>query len=267
MDAQQLYRQATAWLITIGPRVLLALVVFAVGQWFIRLLKKWTHRSMQQKNFAPSLRPFLIGLLFTVMQVLLVVALLQILGIEMSIFAALIASFGVAVGLALSGTLQNFTSGILILVLKPYKVGDNIVAQGNEGTVQSIQLFYTVLTTYDNRTVIIPNSKLSNELIVNLSREGTRRLDTELKVAFPIPFEKLRSVVERAIHARKSVLSEPPYRIGVSHVDADGYRIIINLWLPAHGFEDERQGFRESLLSELKTGGIVAADTSPTPST
>jgi small conductance mechanosensitive channel len=120
-------------------------------------------------------------------------------GIEMSIFAALIASVGVAAGLALSGTLQNFTSGILILVLKPYKVGDNIIAQAQEGTVSSIQLFYTVITTFDNKTVIVPNSKLSNELIVNLSREGTRRLDTEMKVAFPVPFEQIRSIVEQAI--------------------------------------------------------------------
>lgn len=211
---------------------------------------------MQQKNFAPSLRPFLLGLLFTTMQVLLAIAIMQILGIQMSIFAALIASVGVAAGLALSGTLQNFTSGILILVLKPYRVGDNVVAQGNEGTVQSIQLFYTVITTYDNRTVIIPNSKLSNELIVNLSREGRRRLDTEMKVAFTVPFEKIKGIVEAAIRARKEILKDPAYRIGVSHIDPDCYRIIINLWLPAHGFEDERQGFREALLNSLRQSGI-----------
>lgn len=256
MDMDKFYNSAINWLVAAGPRILLAIAVFFVGQWCIRLLRKWTHTSMQERNFAPSLRPFLLGLLFTTLQVLLVIAIMQILGIQMSIFAALIASIGVAAGLALSGTLQNFTSGILILVLKPYKVGDNVIAQGNEGTVVSIQLFYTVIKTYDNRTVIIPNSKLSNELIVNLSREGTRRLDTELKVAYTVPFEKIRTIVERAIHARKAVLVHPEYRVGVSHIDPDCYRIIINLWLPAHGFEDERQGFREALLNALRSGDI-----------
>lgn len=109
------------------------------------------------------------SLLFTILQILLLLTLMQILGIQMTVFAALVGGIGVAAGLALSGTLQNFTSGILILLLKPYKVGDNIIAQGQEGTVLSIQIFYTVLLTYDNRDVIIPNSKLSNELIINLS--------------------------------------------------------------------------------------------------
>jgi small conductance mechanosensitive channel len=260
MDMDKFYDKAVTWLVSAGPRVLLGIVVFFVGQWLIRLLRKWTHSSMQQKNFAPSLRPFLLGLLFTTLQVLLVIAIMQILGIEMSIFAALIASVGVAAGLALSGTLQNFTSGILILVLKPYKVGDNIVAQGQEGTVSSIQLFYTVITTFDNKTVIVPNSKLSNELIVNLSREGTRRLDTELKVAFPVPFEQIKSIVEQAIQARTAILKIPAYRVGVSHIDPDCYRIIINLWLPAHGFEDERQGFREALLKAIVSSGIKLPD-------
>jgi small conductance mechanosensitive channel len=260
MDMDKFYDKAITWLVSAGPRVLFGIVVFFVGQWLIRLLRKWTHNSMQQKNFAPSLRPFLLGLLFTTLQVLLVIAIMQILGIEMSIFAALIASVGVAAGLALSGTLQNFTSGILILVLKPYKVGDNIIAQAQEGTVSSIQLFYTVITTFDNKTVIVPNSKLSNELIVNLSREGTRRLDTEMKVAFPVPFEQIRSIVEQAIKQRTAILKAPAYRIGVSHIDPDCYRIIINLWLPAHGFEDERQGFREALLKTIVSSGIKLPD-------
>lgn len=101
----------------------------------------------------------------------------------MTMFAALVGAFGVAAGLALSGTLENFTSGILILLLKPFRVGDNIIAQAQEGTVTSIQLFYTVVLTFDNRTVIVPNSKLSNEVIINLSREGLRRMDIELKLA------------------------------------------------------------------------------------
>src|SRR6185312_5183593 len=102
---------------------------------------------------------------------------------EMTLFATVVGAFGVAAGLALSGTLQNFASGILILLLKPFKVGDNIITQGLEGTVTSIEIFYTLVTTFDNRSVIVPNSKLSNEVIINISREGRRRLDINYKFA------------------------------------------------------------------------------------
>lgn len=256
MDYRKFYNEALVWLVHAGPRILLAILTFVIGQWFIRLLRRWTHTSMEKRNFAPSLRPFLLGLMFTTLQVLLVIGIMQILGIQMSIFAALIASVGVAVGLALSGTLQNFTSGVLILVLRPYKVGDNIIAQSFEGTVNSIQLFYTVITTYDNRTVIIPNSKLSNEVIVNISQQGSRRLDTELKVAYPVPFERIREVIEGAIKQYGKIAPTPPGRIGVTAVDPDCYRVIINTWLPAHGFEDERLAFRACLLSALRSSGI-----------
>lgn len=256
MDWDKVYDKATTWLISAGPRVLVAIAVFFIGQWLIRLLRKWTHKSMQQKNFSPSLRPFILGLIFTTLQVLLVIAIMQILGIEMSLFAALIASGGVAIGLALSGTLQNFTSGILILIMKPYRVGDNIIAQGQEGTVTTIQLFYTVITTYDNKTVIIPNSKLSNELITNISQQGSRRLDTELKMSFPVPFEQIKEVIEKAIKDYGKISEKPAVRIGVTGIDPDGYRVVINTWMPSHGFEDERLAFREVLLRTLTQSGI-----------
>ncbi len=124
-------------------------------------------------------------------------------------FAAIIGAFGVAAGLALSGTLQNFTSGILILWLKPFRVGDNIIAQGSEGTVTMIRIFYTIVTTFDNRTVIIPNSKLSNEVIVNLSREGNRRLDIVLRFEFSVPFEQVKAILEQTIHSQTDLLKEP----------------------------------------------------------
>src|SRR3954470_10993697 len=139
---------------------------------------------MTRRQLDSSLQPFLLSLLFTILQVLLLLTAMQIIGIQMTIFAALIGGIGVAAGLALSGTLQNFTSGILILLLKPFRVGDIIIAQGQEGIVQSIQIFYTVVVTYDNRDVIIPNSKLSNDLIINISQEGKRRLDLDIKLPY-----------------------------------------------------------------------------------
>jgi small conductance mechanosensitive channel len=260
MDAATIYNKIVNWLLFAGPRILVAVVVFFVGQWFIRLMHKWTHRGLQKKRFAPSLRPFLLNLVFTSMQVLLAIALMQILGIQMSIFAALVASVGVAVGLALSGTLQNFTSGILILVLKPYRVGDNIVAQGHEGTVSSIQLFYTIITTYDNRSVIVPNSKLSNELIVNVTQQGCRRMDTQLELPFTIPYPQVKELVEKTVSGYGKVLDKPPMRIGVGDLKKDSYIVFINLWIPAHGFQDETLVFREALLASLTGAGFKLPD-------
>jgi small conductance mechanosensitive channel len=182
--------------------------------------------------------------------------LLQILGIKMTLFAALIAALGVAAGLALSGTLQNITSGIMILLLKPFRQGDNIIAQGQEGTVSSIQIFYTVVTTFDNRTVILPNSKLSNEVIINTSRQGTRRLDVELKFNYGIPLEQIREIVNKTIAASGNVLKEPLPRIGISSLDPDGFKVMINAWTNSHGFHDTRLAFQEQLMTNLKDGGI-----------
>ena len=260
MDTSRIYDNIIAWLVNAGPKVLTAVIIFIAGQWFIRALRKLMHRSLEQKQFEPSLRPFLINLLFTSLQVLLVIAIMQVLGIQMTVFAAVLASFGVAVGLALSGTLQNFASGLLILILKPFQVGDNVMAQGEKGTVTSIQLFYTIITSFDNKALIVPNSKLSNELIVNLSRAGTRRLDIELRLPFSLPYEQLKQVVAGTIESSKTILKEPTYRIGISEIKPDSYIAMINLWLPSHGFTDEKMVFNEALLNALLASGIKLPD-------
>ena len=138
---------------------------------------------MTKKQFDSSIQPFLMSLLFAILQIFAVIATMDVVGIRMTIFTVLIGGIGVAAGLALSGTLQNFTSGILILLLKPFRVGDTIIAQGQEGVVRLIQIFYTIVVAYDNKDVIIPNSKLSNDLIINISQEGKRRMDLDIKPA------------------------------------------------------------------------------------
>jgi len=255
MNTEKIYTAIVAWLVNAGPRILFAIVIFALGQWFISLIKKATSKGLARHRFASNLRPFAESFVFTALQVLLVIAIMNILGIQMSIFAALIAAVGVAAGLALSGTLQNFTSGILILVLKPFHVGDNIVAQGQEGTVTSIQLFYTIINTYDNKAIIIPNSKLSNELIINITKTGSRRLDIMLNLPFSIPFTQVRALAENITQQYDKALSSPPLRIGVSDLRGDGYTVTINLWLPAHGFHDESLRYREVLLNALIASG------------
>jgi small conductance mechanosensitive channel len=190
------------------------------------------------------------------LQILLVLAFMQIVGIQMTAFAALLGAFGVAAGLALSGTLQNFTSGILILLLKPFRIGDNIIAQGQEGTIDTIQIFFTTMRTFDNRIVIIPNSKLSNEVIVNLSREGKRRMDIELKFGFGIDFKHVETNIDQSINAVAGLLKDPARRIGISSIEPDGYKVLVSVWAPAHGFVDAKLLLQQKIIEDLKGASV-----------
>ena len=256
MDWNKFYDKAYTWILTVGPKILIGLVIVFIGLWLIRILKKWLHLHLLRKDITSSIRPFLVNLIVTVLQVLLVFAFMQIAGIQMTIFATIVGAFGVAAGLALSGTLQNFTSGILILLLKPFRVGDNIVAQGAEGTVETIQIFFTIVKTFDNKTVIIPNSKLSNEVIVNLSREGKRRMDIEMKFNYGIDINQVKEILGKSIMERTDVLKEPVHRIGLSSIEPDGYKVMVNVWAPAHGYEDLKLLLQEKLIQDLKTAGV-----------
>lgn len=254
---QKLYDQAFHWVIKVGPGIFAAIIILLIGQWLLRIFNRWFKGFLERKNVNPSIKTFVANMLAVTMQILLILLLMQVMGVQMTIFAAIIAAFSVAAGLALAGTMQNFASGVLILLLKPYKVGDNIVTQGQEGTVSSIQLFYTVILTFDNKTVIVPNSKLSNEIILNLSRQGKRRLDIELKFKYNNDYAKVKEIITGCFSSLEYLLKEPALRMGVSKLDADNYSVIINTWIPAHGFEDGKLMINENLMTALKTAGFL----------
>jgi small conductance mechanosensitive channel len=256
MNYERFLDKAYGWIITKGPSILVAVIVLLVGLWLISLLSKLISKSMQKRSVNPSLKPFLLSLVVTALRVFLILAVMQIAGIQMTIFAAVIAAMGVAAGLALSGTLQNFASGVLILFLKPFQVGDNIQAQGQEGTVTSIRIFYTIVTTFDNKTVIIPNSKLSNEVIVNISASGNRRLDIELKFTNNIDYNDVKRLIEESIEEAGNILPDPKWRVGISSLESDGYKVMLNLWINAHGFTDTKMAFQEQLMQRLKSSGL-----------
>lgn len=250
------YDKAYDWIIDKGPSVILGMVLLILGLWLIKLLGKWMQGGMHRKDINPSLRPFLTSLLLITLRVLLVLTVMQIIGIQLTFLTVLIGGIGVAAGLALSGTLQNFASGVLILLLKPFVVGDNIIAQSQEGTVTSIQIFYTIVKTFDNRTVVIPNGKLSNEVIINISREGSRRLDIEMKFSYGIDYEQIVTVFNKTVDEFKDCLKTPERRIGVSALEDSGFKVSLNVWVKAHGFTDTKLSFLEVLMKNLKLGGI-----------
>ena len=255
--AENFYGRALTWLVAFGPKIIIALLVLILSQFALRLIRKWMKSFFDRSHMDPSIKGFLANLVAVVLQLLVFILVMGIVGIKMTVFASVIAGFTVAAGLALSGTLQNFASGVLILLLRPYKVGDNIVTQGQEGSVSSIQLFYTVILTFDNKTVIVPNGKLSNEIILNLSRQGKRRVDIELKFKYNFDYTQVKEIITQAFSQLSNTLQEPALRIGVSKLDTDNYAVSINTWIAAHGFEDGRLLINEKLMAELKKAGFL----------
>jgi len=245
---QRFYDRAFDWILTVGPKIIIAILLLVIGLWLIKVLNRWLKRILSEKEVDPSLKSFVLNLFVIGLRVFLIIMCMQLVGIEMTLFVSIAAAFSVAIGLALSGTMQNFASGILILLLKPYRIGDTIMAQGQEGIVSSIQLFYTVVITSDNRAVIFPNSKLSNEVIVNLSREGKRRLDIELAAPNTISFEEIKGKVLDVLKNDREIMKDPAPRIGISTLEADKYKIMVNAWTQAHGFEDTRLKLQEKLM-------------------
>lgn len=259
INADEIYDRVMRWLLDHGPRIAFAILVFIIGQWVIRMCKRWLHGRLDRRGLDASLRPFFHSLLVTALQVLLLLLIMQIVGIQMTLLAAVIASLGVAAGLALSGTLQNFTGGILILILKPFKVGDIILAQGQEGIVAEILIFYTIITTADKKTVIIPNSKLSNEVIINMSRQGFRRLDAEIKISYSFDTTHVKEVV---LHKLKSI-DRPEYaptpEVNISLVEPDGYKLMSSVWVEAQQYNDMKIRLNQILLDGLREAGVKLA--------
>jgi small conductance mechanosensitive channel len=253
------YDTAYHWILNFGPRLLIGLMVLFVGFRVIRWILNRSHNGMHQKGVDPTVKPFLASLIGVALRILLVIGVMQIMGIELTLFTAIVGAFGVAAGLALSGTLQNFASGILILLLKPFSVGDNIITQGMEGTVSAIEIFYTSVTTFDNRLVIVPNSKLSNEVIINITREGNRRLDLSMKFPNGVDIKQAKQVINEAIDRCENVLAKPERRIGIGELQPDGFVMSINVWVNAHGYQDTKLSVQENILQSVKDAGIKIA--------
>lgn len=256
IDWKKMYDNAMDWLISYGPKILLGVAVFIVGMLLIRVVNRWVKNAMNKKKVNLNVRYFLQNVIVLTLQVLLLVSVLQIMGLQLTVLSAIIAGFTVAAGLALSGTLQNFVSGILILILKPYRVGDNIIAQGQEGTVTTIEIFYTVVLTYDNQTIIIPNGQLSNNVVVNLSKEGKRRMDIKMRFDYETDVSLVKNTMLKAVTDEKNTIHEMPPRVGVSELEAERYVVTINVWTKAHGYYDTRILLQERIIEELKKAGV-----------
>jgi len=257
MKVEEFYQEFHHWLINRGPKYVGGIIIFFIGLWVIRLIRTRMRNRMIRRGIHSSLQPFFLSLTITALYVLLVIWVMNIIGWEMTIFTTIIGAFSVAAGLALSGTFQNFAGGVLILLLKPFELNDSIIAQGQDGVVTSIQMFYTVLLTADNKTVIIPNGKLFNEVIINVTREGKRRLDFEVKVGYANDVEKVRGIIENAISTTPNLLKTPVSKVGINSLEIDSIRYVINVWVQPANFLTAKMALQEKIIKDLGAAGVA----------
>ncbi len=256
LSLHYLYEQSIDWAITHGPSLTFGIILLITGLWLIRVISIRLRNRMTRQQVHSSLQPFFLSVTITSLYILLVILVMNVIGFPLDIFTTIIGGATVAIGLALSGTFQNFAGGVLILLLKPFELDDSIIAQGQDGKVTSIQIFYTVLLTADNKTVIIPNGKLFNEVIVNVTREGKRRLDFEVKVGYVVDIDQVKDVITTTVKSSKSVLSNPAIRVGVIALEVDSIRFAVNVWVKPADFLVTKMELQENIIKNLKTAGV-----------
>lgn len=239
-----------------GPQLLLALFTLFIGLWVIKIISKAIKHLFEKKNVDPSLSPFLRSLINVLLKVLLIVSVMGMIGIEMTSFIAILGAAGLAVGMALSGTLQNFAGGTIILLFKPFKIGDYIDAQGHAGTVKEIQIFNTILTTPDNKTIIIPNGGLSNSSMVNYSTEITRRVDFTFGIGYNDDIDKAKSVIEAVISNNEYVLKNPESFIAVTELADSSVNIVTRVWVESANYWTVKFDMTEKVKKAFNKEGI-----------
>lgn len=228
---QILIQQLIDWGVGAGGRIIGAIIIFVVGRFLISFLKKLLAKILSKRHIDPGIQSFVKSLVNILLTILLIIAVIGKLGVETTSFAALLASAGVAIGMALSGNLQNFAGGLIVLLFRPYKVGDWIESQGVSGTVREIQIFHTILTTADNKVIYIPNGALSSGTVTNYSREETRRVEWVIGVEYGENFDKVESTVQRIIAADKRILDTPEPFIALHALDASSVNVVIRVWV------------------------------------
>ena len=259
------YDQLVSWVLTFCKNAVLALIVYIIGSWLIKWVLRLVLKMLQRSRVDPTLFSFLSSIVSVALWFTLAIVIISILGIETSSFIALFASAGVAIGMALSGTLQNFAGGVMILLFKPFKVGDYIEAQGYAGTVKEIQIFNTLLRTTDAQTVIIPNGGLSTGSMKNYSTEKYRRVDLAFNVAYGSDLDEVKRAIAEIQAACPQILQGPvddsqvvaaPW-IGLSALGDSGLVVNTRSWCLGTDYWTVYFYMNETVYQQLRNRGFM----------
>lgn len=257
-EVDNLVKASQAWIPMImeyGSRVLLAVITLAIGWWLINNLTQKVGKLLALRNADQALQGFISSLANVILKVLLIVSVASMIGVETTSFVAAIGAAGLAIGLALQGSLANFAGGVLILLFRPFRIGDVIEAQGISGTVDSIQIFHTVLRTGDNKTVIVPNGNLSNGIITNHNRQLTRKVIFDVGVNYEADLQKAREVLLELAKDER-VLADPEPVAVVSMLGDSAITLSLRVWVKTADYWDVMFRFNELSRDRLKEAGI-----------
>ncbi|MEN8886852.1 MAG: mechanosensitive ion channel domain-containing protein [Winogradskyella sp.] len=256
MNTQKWIDEGYNLIVNFGPKLLAAIAIWVIGGWVIKMLLKGVNKAMQKGNYDESLKKFLLNLTSWALKIVLIVVVLGTVGVETTSFAAILAAAGLAIGLALQGSLGNFAGGVLLMIFKPIKIGDLIEAQGEVGVVKEIEIFTTKLTGLSNREIIIPNGALSNGNIINYTTEGTRRVDLVFGIGYDSDIKKAKAVFYQVLASHAKVLKDPAPTVAVSELADSSINFVVRPWCNVADYWDVYFDITEAVKEALDAAGI-----------
>ncbi|MED5524584.1 MAG: mechanosensitive ion channel domain-containing protein [Pseudomonadota bacterium] len=255
-DANKYVDQGIELVMQYAPKLLLAIIVLLVGLWLINSFAKVVDKGMEARKVEPTLRHFLKSLVSIIFKILLMISVASLIGIATTSFVAVIGAAGLAIGLALQGSLANFAGGVLILFFRPFKVGDFIQTNSYSGTVKEIQIFNTIMTTPDNKRVIIPNGKVSNDSLINFSSEPTRRVDFVFGVSYGANIDLVKETLKGILDADERIHKEPAPMVVLSELADSSVNFTVRAWVDAGNYWPVFFETMETVKKTFDTKGI-----------
>lgn len=239
-----------------GPKLITAILIYIVGSWIVKKIVKVAKKAMSKSKYDESLQKFLLNLVSWVLKIFLILLVISQLGVDVTTFAAVIAAAGLAIGLALQGSLANFAGGVLLMIFKPYKIGDLIEAQDALGVVKEIEIFTTKIVTPDNKLTIIPNGAMANGNIVNYTAEGKMRVDTTVGVDYDSDIKKTKEVLLAMLKANPKVLQDPAPSVNVAELADSSINLAVRPYCKPEDYWDVYFGTIENTKVALDNAGI-----------
>lgn len=255
-DVAKLLDRLINWSIEVGKDVIGALLIYIIGRFIIKQISRLLAKLLEKRKLEVSVQTFLKSLVNLLLNMVMAFAIIGKLGVETTSFAALLASAGVAIGMALSGNLSNFAGGLIILVFKPFRVGDYIDGPGASGTVNEIQIFHTIIATTDNRIVFVPNGQMSSNAVTNYSKMSTRRLEWTFGVEYGEDFDRVKAVLQKIISADSRILTTPEPFIALGELGASSVDIKVRVWVNAADYWDVHFDMNRIVYATFNKEGI-----------
>ncbi len=255
-EQPQVLRRLIELAINFGEKLLLAAIVFAIGRFLISIINKIVRKFLDRRKLELEVKTFLKSMVNIILITLLIVSIISVLGVPTTSFAALIASAGVAIGMALSGNLQNFAGGIIILIFKPFNIDDFVECQGISGTVEEIQIFHTIIRSSDNKVIYVPNGALSSGVITNVNRKPTRRVQWIIGIAYDTDYVMAEKVIQDILNAEERIFKNPASAIVLHALDSSSVNIRVRAWVKSSDYWSVYFGINQTIYKTFNEKGI-----------